>query len=79
MKDKLQVFKTINFLSDYLGKKPVDIIGRLAFFDDVIFNKLKEDYNSVIKFYELPFDERAEQLGFTVSKNEKGFEISTVL
>ena len=79
MKNNIEVFKAINFLSNYLGKEPVDIIGRLALLDDNIFKKIKEDYNSCIKFYELPFEERAKSMGYEVVKNGKNFEISTVL
>ncbi len=79
MKPNLELFKSVNFLADYLGKQPNDIVSNLAFFDKETFAKLKDAYNGCVSFYDQPIEKRAEQMGYTVVKGKQGLEISTVL
>jgi len=79
MKKNIEIFKAINTIAEFLGIEPQKVITNLALFDKNKFKEMADVYNSVVSFYEKPFEERAMAMGFEVEKDGETTVITTVL
>ena len=80
MKKEIEIFKAVNSIADFLKIEPQEVVSHLTFLmKEENKNKIISAYNDTVKFYELPFKERAEKMGYSVSENKKGIETSEEL
>jgi hypothetical protein len=76
IKNTIEFYKSINQLAHFLEVEPSVVITKLAYLDIKEAHRLAGIYNSVIDFYEKPFEERAKELGFEVEVEKEGEELS---